>query len=251
MFTDSKEKGTAAEQLTSAQDDVESIANDELRLSKVQAKKASNQQKGVVDEQLDKEIGLISSNLGERKTRKSEAMKAAGLEPGKAEDEITYQKRLQSQGHLAVLETRRTEFTAKREELRAGGMSEADIDKNLDTIQSLNEQSDKVLADFKETDLGDVMNPLAEGFGLDADISNKDARQAFSKAIGSGTSADEANQRMVATAFDRVNKMDGLEGENAGQRLDKLTDEWAEAKTPEQKAALAKSEIYQKVISIR
>lgn len=240
LFTDSKEKGTAAEQLTSAQDDVESIANDELRLSKVQAKKASNQQKGVVDEQLDKEIGLISSNLGERKTRKSEAMKAAGLEPGKAEDEITYQKRLQSQGHLAVLETRRTEFTAKREELRAGGMSEADIDKNLDTIQSLNEQSDKVLADFKETDLGDVMNPLAEGFGLDADISNKDARQAFSKAIGSGTSADEANQRMVATAFDRVNKMDGLEGENAGQRLDKLTDEWAEAKTPEQKAALAK-----------
>jgi len=82
------------------------------------------------------------------------------------------------------------------------------------------------------------LNTLADAFGLEA----ADDRKGFAEKLKTEEGDSSANQKMLATVLKRLDKNKNVDGANAIEKLDSLTDKYAEAKgDPEKLKQLAKS----------
>jgi hypothetical protein len=236
MFKDDPTKGTAKAQLQAARQDESSLSGSKTQLANAKEMLARNPNSPNAQQEVARLSGVV-----EKKTASKEArMKEAGLDINKPEDVKKYEQRLNNQGVVEQLEKRKAEYTAEATKLRAGGMSESDIVKNLGTMTGLEKDAQKIAKEAKDKDLGsDSMNTLADAFGK----TTKEDRQKFSADLGkSGGVAGDRNRQMVANVLKDVGKLTiGGKDATAIDKLDMLTDEYAKAKTPEQKKALAKT----------
>jgi hypothetical protein len=235
MFKDDPTKGTAKAQLQAARQDESSLAGSKTQLEKAKEMLARNPE----SQNAQKEVARLSGVVEKKTASKEARMKEAGLDINKPEDVKKYEQRLNNQGAVEQLEKRKAEYTAEAAKLRAGGMSEPDIVKNLGTMTGLEKDAQKIAKEAKDKDLGsDSMNTLADAFGK----TTKEDRQKFSADLGkSGGAAGDRNRQMVANVLKDVGKLSiGGKDATAIDKLDMLTDEYAKAKTPEQKKDLAK-----------
>jgi hypothetical protein len=235
MFKDDPTKGTAKAQLQSARQDESSLSGSKIQLAKAKEMLARKPESQNAQQEVARLSGVV-----EKKTASKEArMKEAGLDINKPEDVKKYEQRLNNQGAVEQLEKRKAEYTAEAAKLRAGGMSEPDIVKNLGTMTGLEKDAQKIAKEAKDKDLGsDSMNTLADAFGK----TTKEDRQKFSADLGkSGGVAGDRNRQMVANVLKDVGKLSiGGKDATAIDKLDMLTDEYAAAKTSDAKKALAK-----------
>jgi hypothetical protein len=238
LFKDDPTKGTAKAQLQAARQDESALSGSKTQLAKAKEILARNPE----SQNAQKEVARLSGVVEKKTEAKAARMKEAGLDINNAEDVKKYEQRLNNQGAVEQLEKRKAEYTAERKKLKDGGMSETDIDNKLGTMTALEKDSQKIAKEAKDKDLGsDSMNTLADAFGK----TTKEDRQKFSADLGKGGgAAGDRNRQMVANVLKDVGKLTseslGGKGATAIDKLDKLTDEYALAKTPEQKKELAK-----------
>lgn len=192
------------------------------------------------------EFSRAAVKAGEEK--KAERMKALGLDMSKKEDVATYHTRLRNQGQVELLEKRRAEYTAQRESMRASGMSEEQIDEKLGTMRQLEDRVQQEAKEARDKDTGnESINKLADDLGL----TTAEDRQKFRSKVDFSGEGNERNLQMISNVLDQVGKIDESakdkkgnllfeKGMSKGDRLNQITDEYATAKTAEDKKALAK-----------
>jgi len=226
----------AAKQLREAKSDEDRVSHFQVKLQQVQAeiKKTGG------SDMMRREEELLKRDIAGIEERRGERMKAAGLDPSKAEDVQTYKKRLQSQGDLQVLEQRQEEYMKARQDLKDKGLDDKQIDEKLGTMKEKEEEAQELLADFRKMDLSRSDLAIAESFGIDTTSVNEDLT-AFKEGLGGGGPGSVRTQAMVAGALDRVEDMDiGDADSTAIEKLDMLTDQYAEATGDERKALAQK-----------
>ena len=239
LFTGVVDGRTPAQQLAEAKDDAQQLKHLPARLEKIQADRQTDA--GKDSKSLAEEEKRLTDQIGIRQDRQNKRMEAAGLDPSKAEDGKTYNTRLSNQRALQKLEKTREEYMAQRQVLRDQNMPEAQIDAKLGSMQKKEEEAQKTLADLRESELSytDLERELGEAFGLDT-TKVSDELTAFQKNIGDGGAGAKHTQAMVVKALDKVDKLDiGDATFTAIEKLDMLTDQYAEAKTPKEREALA------------
>lgn len=220
--------------------------NDKLYEDKRKLAKAEDRlKKDPKNAQAQIEMSRVAIEAGEK--RKAERMKALGLDIANEKDVATYNTRLDNQGEVEKLESRRKEYLAKREGMRASGMSEEAIDKSFGTMTQLEEKVVRKKAkEAKEKDLGsEALNVLADSFGM----TTKEERQSFKSKIDLGGENNKRNLQMLSNVLNQVDKIpekgaDGTRLFESGmtevKKLDQLIDEYAVSDTPEKKKEMAK-----------
>lgn len=234
----------STEELKAARDENNKFYADKRKLARAEATlKATPQSK---DAQTQVELSRAAVKAGEEK--KAERMKALGLDISKEEDVATYNTRLDNQGQVELLEKRRAEYTSQRESMRASGMSEEQIDEKLGTMRQLEDRVQQEAKEARDKDTGnESINKLADDLGL----TTAEDRQKFRSKVDLGGEGNERNLQMVSNVLDQVGKIDEAakdeegnllfeKGMSKGDRLNQITDEYATAKTAEDKKALAK-----------
>ena len=235
---ETKGKGTAKEQLQKAQKEEASLSSTKKQLENAQARLAKSPKSEGAQREVDKLEGMVAKKTED----KAERMKEAGLDISKPEDVKKYEQRLNNQGKLEQLEKNKEVVAAERKKLKDSGMSEADIDKHMAAAADNEKVTQAAAKEAKDKDLGtDSMNTLADAFGK----TSKEDRQKFKEEIGKGGGKGESgarNKDMVANVLKDVGKISTLGDKNTSaiDKLDMLTDEYAAAKTPDAKKALAK-----------
>lgn len=224
----------AAEQLREAKSDESRHANLQVKLQKVQAEIAET---GGSDT-LREEERRLKEMMQPITDRREERMRAAGLDPTKEEDVQAYQKRLQNQGDLQMLEKRRTEYMERRSELKELGLTDEQIDEKLGTMSEMEEEAQEKMEAFRRLDLKPAEGALAEAFGIDT-TQVSDELTEFKADLGGGGAGAERTKAMVAGVLDRIEGIDiGDRDATAIEKLDMLTDQYAEA-SPDERKALA------------
>ena len=232
---ETKGKGTAKEQLQKAQKEEASLSSTKKQLEKAQARLEKSPKSEGAQREVDKLQGMVAKKTED----KAERMKEAGLDISKPEDVKKYEQRLNNQGKLEQLERNKEVVAAERQKLKDSGMSEADIDKHMSAIADNEKVTQAAAKEAKDKDLGtDAMNTLADAFGK----TSKEDRQKFKENVGKGGESGARNKDMVANVLKDVGKISTLGDKNTSaiDKLDMLTDEYAAAKTPDAKKALAK-----------
>jgi hypothetical protein len=177
-----------------------------------------------------REVALRDRNAG---------MLAMGLTPGDPKDEAEYKKQLANQGSIGLLEKRAKDYEAGREALRSQGLSEKDIDNKIEESVKLEQTARDNEAEAQARVLPtEELNTLADAFGLET----SDDRKSLAEKLKTEEGDSSANQKMLATVLKRLDKNKNVDGANAIEKLDSLTDKYAEAKgDPEKLKQLAKS----------
>lgn len=225
-----------AADLKAARADEQLLADKKTRLARVEKTLLSNPESDAAKKERDRLKGEIEQAEG----RKADRMEKLGLDINDADDVKKYNTRLQNQGQVDLLEKRREDYLAKRKELSDKGMSKEEIDTQLGTMTELEKSSQAMAKEAKEKDLGsEAMNKLADAFG----IQSVDERKAFKSKADLGTDSNKRNVQMLTNVLDQVDKleMQGQDGQKLTkvEKLDQLIDQYAEAKTPQQKKELA------------
>ena len=177
---------------------------------------------------------------------KSERMEKEGLDSSKEEDVKKYSEQLEKQGQVESLEARKERYEEKRQELSDQGLTDVEVEKKLATMAKIEEKSQKQAEEEKGKELGsDAMNNLADAFGKES----ADERQELKTKLDVGGESNKRNVEMLSSTLDEVDKLKdkdgkaivGKDGETLTkvQKLDHLTDEYAAAKTSEEKKAIA------------
>jgi hypothetical protein len=232
----------AEEQLKTAKSEERKLRYLQVALDKNEATMAEDMERdgGVASPQLMLKSKKLRDQMAPMQARQDERMVAAGLDPASKEDVAKYQKRLTNQGSLQALENRNKEYMAERKALSDGGMSEKDIDEKLGTMKAEEIKAREDLKAFRELDLGDAGNAIAEGFGIESGVAS-DELSDFKKTIEGGGEAQERNLKMVAGVLDQVKDLDiGDADATSIEKLDALTDEYDAADAKEKKAMALK-----------
>ena len=238
LFKDDPTKGSAQTQLLHARQDESSLVTAKTNLKNAQDQLDRNPVSPNAKVEFARAQGLVAQKTATKAAR----MKDVGLDSNNAEDVKKYEQRLENQGKLEQLEKRRTDYIAERQKMKGRGMSDTDIDKNIGTLANLEKEVQRSAKELTDKDLGsDAMNTLADAFGK----TTVDDRKKFSTDLGkSGGAAGDRNRQMVANVLKDVGKLThasiGGKDATAIDKLDMLTNEYAKAKTPEQKKELAK-----------
>ena len=235
---DGKGRGTAKEQLQKARQEEASLKSTKEQLRKAEIALEKRPENPGAKKEVERLRGLVTKKTDD----KAEKMKEAGLDINKPEDVKKYGQLLDNQGKLEQLEKSKAIIAAEDKKLKDSGMSDEDIVK-FRGIQKENEvAAQKAAKESKDKDLGsDAMNTLADAFGK----TSKEDRQKFKEDVGKGGGKGESgdrNKQMVANVLKDVGKLSTIGDKNTSaiDKLDMLTDEYAAAKTPEAKKALAK-----------
>jgi len=234
MFQDTDE-ATAEEQLAQARRDLQQRGDLQVSLSQAEAELARHPGSAGMQEQVRK----LQSWLEPLDQRQADRMKKLRMDPSSEADQNRYRRQLQNQSSVQRLLRQRERVTARRQELKEAGWSEEEIDTQLTTLEQLDQQAAKQIERAKRLDLAAPLTQIAQGFGVEQSADELDQfRSLFS---GSG-SAMERNQQLVARALEKVKGFDVQElGTNttAIEKLDAVTDQYAEAETYEQRKQLA------------
>ena len=237
---DGKGRGTAREQLQKVRQEEASLKSTKEQLKKAETALARRPESKTAKEEVARLQGLVTKKTDD----KAERMKEAGLDINKPEDVKKYGQLLDNQGKLEQLEKSKAIIAAEDKKLKDSGMSDEDIVK-FRGIQKEQEIAGKKQAkELADKDLGsDAMNTLADAFGK----TSKEDRHKFKEEVGKGGGKGESgerNKQMVANVLKEVGKLTTITGADsktsAIDKLDMLTDEYAAAKTPDAKKALAK-----------
>ncbi len=178
--------------------------------------------------------------IAEAEAVREEKMKMAGFDPAKEADVARYQQLLDSQGDVSMLEERSKDYQSMREKLREEGKTEEEINTAIDKIVAEDKAADERLAELKKHDISYADVQLAEALGIDTTTASEELKEfkALVKESGGTSDASKRTQKMVAESLTEVDRIKGLEGEDAFQKLDTLTDEYQDA-TPKERKALA------------
>ena len=235
---DGKGRGTAKEQLQKARQEEASLKSTKEQLRKAEIALEKRPENPGAKKEVERLRGLVTKKTDD----KAEKMKEAGLDINKPEDVKKYGQLLDNQGKLEQLEKSKAIIAAEDKKLKDSGMSDEDIVK-FRGIQKEQEIAGKKQAkELADKDLGsDAMNTLADAFGK----TSKEDRHKFKEEVGKGGGKGESgdrNKQMVANVLKDVGKLTtiGDSKTSAIDKLDMLTDEYAAAKTPDAKKALAK-----------
>lgn len=239
----------AAEQLAAAKKSEAVVADRQRQLDAVNENIQSIEESGgtVAATTLNRRKELEQEIATERQAR-DRRMRDAGLDPNKEEDVKRYNTLLNAQGDVSTLETRRKEYMEKREKLKAEGKSDAEIDAHIDQLVTANKAAQERFAEFQKQDITPADLQLAEAFGIDTSESNERLTEfkQMLKDSGGTSEASKRTQKMLADTLEEVDKLKGLEGDTAIEKLDKLTDEYHAASPAERKALAHKYGIDEK-----
>ena len=169
---------------------------------------------------------------------KESGMRAMGLTPGNPEHEKTYQEQLANQGSIAMLKKRAETWASSNASL---------LEKGLNPEQSVNNAiaMEKEARDREKEEQAKVLatselNTIADSLGLDKSTDRQNLAKDLTGEKDDSSDANVANQKLVASVFDRLNKI-GDKDVSAVKKLDQLTDRYKAAKDdPKALALLAK-----------
>jgi len=233
-----KGRGTAKEQLQKARQEEASLKSTKEQLRKAEIALEKRPENPGAQKEVERLRGLVTKKTDD----KAEKMKEAGLDINKPEDVKKYGQLLDNQGKLEQLEKSKAIIAAEDKKLKDSGMSDEDIVKYRGIQKEQEIAGKKQAKELADKDLGsDAMNTLADSFGK----TSKEDRQKFKEEMGKGGGKGESgdrNKQMVANVLKDVGKLTtiGDSKTSAIDKLDMLTDEYAAAKTPDAKKALAK-----------
>ncbi len=150
-----------------------------------------------------------------------------------------YQKLLDSQGSVDQLERRNLEAKGLQDKASDMGLDDKSIDEASLALKGITSEQQEKLDEFKDLDLTNNDILLADAFGIDS--GSREALSAFKKDLaGTGTgSISERNQDLLVSTLSDVDKIKGLEGDDALTKFDTIMDEFRDAKTSSDKKALA------------
>ena len=228
----------AAEQLLEAKGAEKTISDAKERLERIEESIAEVEASGGTSEALMIVKAEQEQIIKDAEAKRAEKMKAAGFDPSKQEDVDRYTQLLDHQGDVSLLEERSKNYQQAREDLKAEGKTDEEINAVVDKMIADDKAADEKIAELKKYDISASDVKLAEALGIDTTTTSEELKE-FKSLIKEHAGTSDASQRtqeMVADALDEVDKLEGLEGEDAFQKLDNLTDEYNKASPTERKA---------------
>lgn len=209
------------------------LEGEKSRLAQLQAQAARQSTPDLV-----REIERTQDKVNKLQGKQNKLMNEQGLDSSKAEDVKRYNQQLDSQGHIQQLQKQQAAYQAEKQKLKASGMTDAEADKALSTMRDQMKATEKQVKEAQARDMGsDALNVIADAFGEQS----TENRQKFREQMSGGGATDQRNQAMVAGVLSELKGNDkiGGKGVSAIAKLDILTDEYALAKTTEQRKELA------------
>ena len=230
--------------LFETKEELKAAQQDETRLSQLKAVQARDQitlDKGRGSTSLPSQIAQREKEIEISQARKDERMLAAGFDPADPAAVTKYNKRLVGQGQVEKLYEQAEAYKKDREALIAKGITPEEADKQLETIHKLSEKGAEQAQKAAANDLGsDSLNTLADAFGK----TETEDRTKFRQTVGAKGGNTERNNALVAGALEALNLNDPKktgDSRTAIEKLDKLTDDFKNDKTPEGRKKLAES----------
>ncbi len=221
---------SVATDVAAAEEDLTKIDRAQSRLASAEAALARDPESAA----MRTEVERLRGDLAPLAARQASRMQEVGLDPANQADVTTYRNRLRSDANLKKLDRKREDYALKRQKLRDQGMSDEQIDATLGTMADVERETAARISDLRDSDLEGASESIADAFGL-----KDEERSNFAKSLQAPGSYSDANKRMVAGVLGRVGRLDSLQGETAIDKLDMLTDQYAAARTPEERKALA------------
>jgi hypothetical protein len=231
--------GNSAQELREAKQENDTLTRSKVALDKAEADAKSGKLGPAAARALkDKRAGV-----NKLEKRKADRMRAAGLDISNPDDVAIYHSRLENQGQVDLLERRRAAYAEATETAEKSGMSEDDIDSSKGLVDKLDKLGEERSQAYRDRDLGDdAVNVIANAFEGDKQLT-KEQRAKLKADLDVGGESAAQNKRMVANVLTQVSKLDSAQfdsGMTNIQKLDQLHDEFAEAKTGDQRKAMAK-----------
>jgi hypothetical protein len=202
-----------------------------------EAQLAANLEKDPHNRNLRSQLQVARRRTDAAEAHQKKMMVEAGFDPNKENDVKLYNQQIEKQGEIQKLHKMRDTYQSERQKLKAQGLSDADIDKQLGTMKDVLESAEKTAADFRAKDMGSAsLNTLADALS----VTTAEDRQKLKGQFGT-SAADRRNQAMVAGVLTDLKDNDKIGGKGVGAlaKLDLLTDEYAQATTADAKSKLA------------
>lgn len=163
------------------------------------------------------ELNSLTLQIQKRESDRNKRMRDAGFNPDDPKDIAKYNKMLESQGAVKLLEDRRLKREGLRKKFKDGGVDDTALDSALETQQNLLDLAAEQAKTATERDLGDAsLNIIADLGGLE----DVDARKGFLQGLKRGFGSSK-NEEMLASALLRVGQVDT--GDDRSYAIDKLT----------------------------
>ena len=229
-----------AKDLQAARDAEREIADKQTQLKRQEAAIERTSALGGNVDGLIAERDAMQQEVAAAEGKRNELMVRAGLDPTKPEDRAKYQKLLESQGSVDQLERRNKEAKGLQDKATELGLDDKKLEEASLDLKGITSEQQEKLDEFKDLDLTENDILLADAFGVDS--GSREELAAFKKDLaGTGTgSISERNQDLLAGTLSTVDKIKGLEGDDALTKFDTLMDEFRGAKTSSDKKALAR-----------